>query len=356
MRRMRPLPLLALTSVLIFFCALLCRTAAVAQSAAPAVQIAAQIDESNLVTLKGNTHPAANARNDRGRGSPDLPMTDLILVLSRDPARQAAFDKFVAGQYDPDSPNFHQWLTPEQVGAGLWPLANRHRRHFKLAYRPRLFHRRSPQNRMSIRFSGSAAQVESTFHTEIHNLEVKGVAAYRQHERPAHSRSAYAGRRWRQVAAQLFSAAAAPDGQQGFEGLRHRKVAARRQSSTAPAVDSAAGSATPRPAMRARSSASMCPPAAPVPPTWLKMLRPTTLPPSTTFFRCGTRAPIDGTGQTIAIAGTSDIDLGRRRPPFRSTPSAFPHLTRPTSPRSSPATASRSPFARIVQLYCTLTT
>jgi len=36
------------------------------------------IDESNLVTLKGNTHPAASARNDRGPVSAELPLTDLI--------------------------------------------------------------------------------------------------------------------------------------------------------------------------------------------------------------------------------------------------------------------------------------
>ena len=29
---------------------------------------------------------------------------------------------------------------------------------------------------MTVRFSGTAAEVESAFHTEIHNLEVKGVA------------------------------------------------------------------------------------------------------------------------------------------------------------------------------------
>ena len=116
MRLVRFLPLCALAS------AVLCGTAAMAQHfAAPTVRIVDRIDETSLVTLKGNTHPAANAKNDLGRVSPTLPMTDLILVLSRDPAQQAAFDKFVASQYDPDSPNFHQWLTPEQVGDGFGP-------------------------------------------------------------------------------------------------------------------------------------------------------------------------------------------------------------------------------------------
>ena len=120
--------------------ALLCSTALTAQRFAPTVRIVERVDDASLATLKGNTLPVANARNDRGLVSPSLPMTDLILVLGRDPAQQAAFEKFVASQYDANSPNYHQWLTPDQVGANFGPSADRHRHHFQLAYRPR-FHR-----------------------------------------------------------------------------------------------------------------------------------------------------------------------------------------------------------------------
>jgi hypothetical protein len=134
-----------------------------------------QVDESQLVTLKGNTHPSANAKNDRGRVSSDLPMTDLILVLSRSPEQQAAFEKFVANQYDSSSPEFHHWLQPAEVGQKFGPsetdiatISNWLTRHgFSID--------EVTNDHMSIRFSGTAAQVESTFHTEIHNLEVKGV-------------------------------------------------------------------------------------------------------------------------------------------------------------------------------------
>ena len=151
-------------------------TAAFAQQFAPKVRIVERIDESNLVTLKGNTHPLANAKNDLGRVSPNLPMTDLILVLSRDPDQQAAFDKFVASEYDSTSPNYHQWLTPDQIGANFGPsqtdiatVSSWLTGHgFSIA--------EVTKDRLSIRFSGIAAQVESAFHTEIHNLSVKGVS------------------------------------------------------------------------------------------------------------------------------------------------------------------------------------
>jgi subtilase family serine protease len=143
--------------------------------AAPTVRIVDRIDEANLVTLKGNTHPAANARNEQGRVSPTVPMTDLILVLSRDPAQQAAFDKFVANQYDPASPDFHQWLTPEQVGANFGPAESDITTVTNWLTGHGFTIGEITKDRLSIRFSGTAAQVESAFHTEIHNLSVKGV-------------------------------------------------------------------------------------------------------------------------------------------------------------------------------------
>jgi hypothetical protein len=76
-----------------------------------AIRIVDAIDESRLVTLKGNTHPLARAAFDKGPVSPDLAMGDLVLVLSRGAEMQAAFDQFVAGQYDKKSPNYHRWLT-----------------------------------------------------------------------------------------------------------------------------------------------------------------------------------------------------------------------------------------------------
>jgi subtilase family serine protease len=144
--------------------------------AAPTVRIVDRIDEGNLVTLRGNTHPAANARNDLGRVSPTLPMTDLILVLSRDPAQQAAFDKFVANQYDSASPDFHQWLTPEQVGTNFGPAESdvASVTHWLTGHGFSIGE--ITKDRLSIRFSGTAAQVESAFHTEMHNLSVKGVS------------------------------------------------------------------------------------------------------------------------------------------------------------------------------------
>ncbi len=176
MRSIKAFPFGRLAGALLGSTALLCSSGLTAQSFTPTTRIVNKIDESQLTTLKGNTHPYANAKNDRGRVSPDLPMTDLILVLNRDPAQQAAFEQFVASQYDSSSPNFHKWLTPQQIGENFGPSE---------ADIATITHWLTghgftvdevPSDHMSIRFSGKASQVESAFHTEMHNLEVKGVA------------------------------------------------------------------------------------------------------------------------------------------------------------------------------------
>ncbi len=146
-----------------------------AQAVAPSIRVVNSINESRLVTLKGNTQPFANAKNDRGRVNPDLPMTDLILVLCRSPQQQAAFEKFVASQYDPDSPNFHHWLKPDEVGLDFGPSPADIATISGWLTGHGFSINEVTKDRMSIRFSGTAAQVESAFHTEIHNLEVRGV-------------------------------------------------------------------------------------------------------------------------------------------------------------------------------------
>jgi hypothetical protein len=148
----------------------------VAQRGASASLIVETIDDNQLVTLSGNTHPAANARNDRGSVITGLSMTDLILVLKRSPEQQAAFDAFVESQYDATSPNYHHWLEPKEVGEQFGPSLTDIAAISGWLTGHGLSVDDVSNDRMTIRFSGTAGQVERTFHTQIHNLSVKGEA------------------------------------------------------------------------------------------------------------------------------------------------------------------------------------
>jgi subtilase family serine protease len=179
MTNLRSLPLCVFASAILTVAS--APTAAMAQQTADQaradVRIVSPIDENQLVTLKGNVHPAAIAKNDRGPVSASLPMQGLVLVLSRSAEQQAAFDAYVQSEYEAGSPNFHQWLTADQIGERFGPSSADiasitgwlGSQGFAVSH--------TAKDRMTITFGGTAGQVQSAFHTSIHNLSVNGVAA-----------------------------------------------------------------------------------------------------------------------------------------------------------------------------------
>jgi len=294
--------------------ALLCATvfsgavSAQAQQPAPVarVRIVERIDESNLATLRGNTHPSANANNDRGRVASSLPMSDLILVLSRSPEQQAAFESFVASQYDSASPNFHKWLTPEQMGANYGPAET------DLATVTTWLTGRGfsidevGKDRMTIRFSGTATQVESAFHTEIHNLEVRGVQHIGNMSDP-------------QIPAALTSVVVGVKALHNFfaHPLHHVGSAVTRDQATGKWLRPAASASTDATSTVDTETASVRPqfginvPASSQNVAYLvEDVAPYDFATIYNILPLWNAAsPIDGTGQTIAIAGTSSISL-----------------------------------------------
>jgi hypothetical protein len=71
--------------------------------------------------LTGNPHLLAIAKFDRGPVPASLPMERMLLVLTRREEREKALRKLMAQQLDRASPNFHKWLTPEQLGREFGP-------------------------------------------------------------------------------------------------------------------------------------------------------------------------------------------------------------------------------------------
>ena len=146
----------------------------VGQSANVQSRISSAVDEKNMVTLKGNTHPLATAQYDRGEAPGSLPMSRMLLVLQHTPAQEAAIKQLLAEQQNQGSVSFHQWLTPEQYGQMFGPsdqdiktITNWLQAHgFEVA-------NVSP-GRHVIEFSGTASQVQEAFHTTIHHYSVNG--------------------------------------------------------------------------------------------------------------------------------------------------------------------------------------
>ena len=145
-----------------------------AESVGP-VLITQNVDESKLVTLEGNTRPEAKAKYDRGRVADNLLMEHMLLLLKRSPEQEQELEKLIDELHDSSSPNFHRWLTAMEFGESFG-VAKPDRDTIKNWLQSHgLKVNVDYTNDLLIDFSGTAGQVREAFHTEIHNLNVKGV-------------------------------------------------------------------------------------------------------------------------------------------------------------------------------------
>jgi hypothetical protein len=147
-----------------------------AYGAAPevaAARITAPIDELRRVTLDGNVSPLIRTAVEQGRAPADLQMQHMLLMLRRSAAQQTALAQLLKDQQDPSSPQFHQWLTPVEFGARYGANAQ----DVDLVTRwleGRGFRVESvAPSQLLIDFSGTAADVEQSFHTEIHRYLIR---------------------------------------------------------------------------------------------------------------------------------------------------------------------------------------
>ncbi len=132
------------------------------------------INESNLVTLTGNTRSAANAGNDRGPVADSFPMDHMLLQLRRSPEQEQALISFIDELHDPKSANFQHWLTAVELGQ-KYGLAQQDIQTITnwLESKGFIVNEVYP-SQLVIDFSGTAGQVRQAFHTQIHHLSVNG--------------------------------------------------------------------------------------------------------------------------------------------------------------------------------------
>ena len=164
------------TCLLAFFCAIVCAPLWSQTNVSDLVKprITQAVNETQLTRLRGNTHPLARAEFDRGAAPADLPLKRMLLVLQRSPEQESALRTLLDQQQDKSSPNYHRWLTPAEFGSKFGAaeqdieiVTNWLRGHgFEVA--------RVSKGRTVIEFSGTAGQVQEAFHTAIHKYVVHG--------------------------------------------------------------------------------------------------------------------------------------------------------------------------------------
>ncbi len=149
--------------------------ASASQATSRPARITQAIDEKQLIPLRGNVHPLAQTKFDQGAVSDAQPLDRMLLLLQRAPEQEAALRQLLDDQLTLNSPKHHAWLTPQQFGAQFGPTdADLEATTTWLTAKG--FHGiQVGPGRTAIQFSGSAGQVRDAFHTEIHRYVVNGA-------------------------------------------------------------------------------------------------------------------------------------------------------------------------------------
>ena len=156
-------------------------TALAGEVAAAQDRIVQPVDPARLTALKGHVHPNALAENDRGPVSPAMPIRQATLLFK--PA--ASIGAFLAEQQLPGSPNYHQWLTPEQFGDRFGLSANDIAQVTAWLESQGLKVDNVARGRHWINFSGTADQAARTFRTRFHHYRVNGETHFANVDEPS---------------------------------------------------------------------------------------------------------------------------------------------------------------------------
>jgi len=135
-----------------------------------------------VALLLGATYPGAAAERQALHGhvpaavarfhlepTGEMPATkDIKLAIGLPLRNEAALDDLLRQIYDPASPKFHQYLTPEQFTAQFGPTAQDYQAVIDFAQASGLTVTGMHRNRVVLDVSGSVADIERVFHATLH--------------------------------------------------------------------------------------------------------------------------------------------------------------------------------------------
>ena len=148
--------------------------AQVVTAARPAVRVTVKVDNASTVALPG-THPVIADHAKLGhRLAATTPLQSLHLVLNPSDDQVYALHSLLEQQQDKTSANYHKWLTPDTFGQyfGVAP-ADLAQVTAWLQDQGFTVGKISKSNRI-VEFSGTVGQVETAFHTQMSTLTVNG--------------------------------------------------------------------------------------------------------------------------------------------------------------------------------------
>jgi subtilase family serine protease len=153
---------------------------------ATSVQSAAalQIENGSKVPLKGHVHPLIRSAQDLGGVDPSEKLS-VSLVFAPSSVQQAALQKLLQDQQDPNSSRYHKWITPEQYADAYGLSAAQVETIRGWLTSAGIAVREVGPSRNRISFDATAAQAQSLFNVEIRRYNVNGELHYANSTEPS---------------------------------------------------------------------------------------------------------------------------------------------------------------------------
>jgi Pro-kumamolisin, activation domain/Bacterial Ig-like domain (group 3) len=146
----------------------------VAQTTNVPARVIQAVDEKILVVLPGNVHSLARPEFDGGILPDAHPIGRMMLLLKRSPEQETALTQLLDDQQNKSSPSYHAWLSPEQFGKQFGPADADIQAVTEWLTSQGFTGIKVGPGRQVVEFSGTAGQVRNAFRAEIRRFVVNG--------------------------------------------------------------------------------------------------------------------------------------------------------------------------------------
>jgi len=143
-------------------------------AAAPPSRVTRPVDPTRTASVPGHVHRLARPDLDRGAVDPAKKLDYMVLLVKPSAAQQADLENLLLDQQNPSSKNFRGWLTPEQFGSRFGLNSSDQSKIVAWLNSQGFAVDHLARSANWIAFSGTATQVSNALHTPIHQFEVNG--------------------------------------------------------------------------------------------------------------------------------------------------------------------------------------
>ncbi len=154
--------------------------ATVYTNARPVARVTKPVNNAKRVTLYGHVpHVVANASvvggaRDMGHLDPNTAMQGMRIVLRSSPEQSRELRRIIDEQQDKKTANYHQWVTPEEFGSAFGAHDDDIQQVSAWLAKQGFKVENVTKGKRVIQFSGTSGQVEHAFQTSMHTYEFKG--------------------------------------------------------------------------------------------------------------------------------------------------------------------------------------